>query len=138
MATMSPVDLEVLPLEGLFCTLEQVAWAHEKGYHVLVPCGFYFNGASVPKWCWPMLEASPPRLVIPGLIHDYLVREGAVVHWDASAVAEPLTADFAAEAMDDVMEWAEIDPDDREKIVMALKVTAAWYWQKKPVDWAPV
>jgi hypothetical protein len=104
-------------------------------YWVKVPMYFTFDGASVPKWAWPLLDATPINLVVPGLFHDYLVRRGAEVHWNNPANARPLTVELAAEIMDDIMIDCKIDEEDRERILMALKWSAFFYWQKKPMEW---
>jgi len=138
MPGMSFVELRPLPKHGLFQIRQEALWSHDKkGYYVVIPYLFIFNGASVPKWCWPMLDASPPFLVVPGLVHDYLVRCKAEVHWYKGFSPRKLDADLAAEIMDDVMEWAGVTEDDRKKIVTALKVTAPFYWHNKPIDWDP-
>ena len=139
MPVISRVRLEPLSMEGLFYLTADAVWSNvEEGYHVKIPAPFFFNGASVPKWAWPLLDASPTRLVVPGLVHDYLVRCDAKVQWQNPAATLPLTAELAAEIMDDVMIWAGVSAEDRERIGFALKIAAPWYWHKKSVDWRPV
>ena len=37
---------------------------------VLIPAGFIFDGASIPRMFWPLLSPTG-ILFIPGLLHDY-------------------------------------------------------------------
>jgi hypothetical protein len=136
---MSPINLAPIPQFGHFCCTSGAVWTHEhKKYWVKVPPFFYTNGASVPNWAWPLLEAEPPRLVVPGLFHDYLVRIGAEVHWESQDMAQPLTSDLAIEIMNDIMYWANVIREDRKLVCTALRVTAWFYWQNKKVDWSPI
>lgn len=43
------------------------------GQHIIIPQGFRFDGASVPRPLWALLNPSG-LLLIPGLIHDYAYR----------------------------------------------------------------
>ena len=47
-------------------------WTYEldPGTHIIIPQGFRFDGASVPRPLWVLLNPSG-LLLIPGLIHDY-------------------------------------------------------------------
>src|SRR5690606_25441302 len=102
---------------------------------VKVPSGFWSDGASVPKWAWPMLDAGPLRLLVMGIAHDYAVRIGAVIQRPGRA--EPFTVDLATELAVEVARYHGADARDRWKIGAALSATAWTYWQRKPLDWRP-
>lgn len=133
---LSPIWIEPLPRLGLYKVFDSAIWQCEKGYRVTLPVDFVCDGASVPKWAWPLLDSRPAHLLVPGLFHNYLVRKDAHIYWEPGK-ERPLNPELAAEIMDDIMQWIGIPEGDREKIMTALKFAAFFYWHQLPVEWDP-
>ncbi|MEQ9406890.1 MAG: DUF1353 domain-containing protein [Fuerstiella sp.] len=62
--------------------LYQPIWLSEGvEFRVIVPEGFVSDGASIPRWLWPVL--GPPvgnRHLIPAIVHDWLCVRGETYH----------------------------------------------------------
>ena len=52
---------------------ENWTYTHSDGTTFVVPKGFRFDGASVPRFCWALLHPAG-LLLVSGLIHDYAYR----------------------------------------------------------------
>lgn len=55
---------------------------------IKVPKGFLFDGASIPGWCWSLINLHPfsSEVVKGGLIHDWLYRTRVLDRKDADEV----------------------------------------------------
>jgi hypothetical protein len=61
--------------------LEKRVIIHYRDNSVVVPAGFRFDGASIPRICWTVLGLHPwhPRVRKAALFHDYLYSKGLKV-----------------------------------------------------------
>lgn len=53
-----------------------------EAFHVvgtIVPAGFQFDGASIPRPFWPILSPFDPRALRASLLHDFEYRRGPLV-----------------------------------------------------------
>lgn len=52
---------------------------------VTVPAGFRYDMASVPRWAWPFIPRTDPKIVLAATVHDYLyaLRIGTRLEADA-------------------------------------------------------
>lgn len=107
----------------------------DEGAAVLVPEGFWSDGASVPSWAWPLLEASPVRLMVMGIAHDYAVCRGAKIQ--RPGVAEDFQVESATEFATAVAAYYGVSGLDQGKIKLALRAAAWSYWQRRDVLWTP-
>lgn len=139
MSHFSWVMLEPLPQRGLWRTHDEIIWdCIERDYWLLIP-PMYSDLATVPKWVWPVLEAGPTQLALPGFVHDYLVRQGAKVIRHSTGESRPVASvEEATGIMDNVMEWSGVSRRDRWMIASALNtnVVSTGYWLHKPLEWA--
>lgn len=51
---------------------EPLHFVDPTGFHVVVPSGFVFNGASVPWFLWPICAADHPDVFAASAVHDWL------------------------------------------------------------------
>jgi hypothetical protein len=58
--------------------LHQRCIIHYRMHTVLIPAGFRFDGASIPRICWTILGLHPwhPKVRKAALFHDYLYSKG--------------------------------------------------------------
>jgi hypothetical protein len=103
--------------------LNQNVW-HRSGVinRVIVPEGFISDGASIPKWIWPIL--GPPigsKHLIPSIIHDYLCEQATCYSERVlgDAVFFKLLRDF------DIPRWK------RTLMYIGVRVQGHFTWRKK-------
>ena len=53
--------------------IEDWTWTLPDGTQIIIPKGFKFDGASIPKPLWALLSPTG-LLLVPGLIHDFAYR----------------------------------------------------------------
>ncbi len=58
----------------------------------VIPAGFIFDGASIPRTMWTMLGVTPfhPNIIIPALVHDHLYSEKDLSREDADKIFKHL------------------------------------------------
>jgi hypothetical protein len=109
-------------------------------FWVVVPSGFVSDGASVPSFGWPLLRAGFVELLPAGLLHDYLYRDGALIHrgrpvGHGESVPGRLWADrVMAEAM---LTRRGLTAGDARRVRLGLLLGGWASWQRKPVSWRP-
>lgn len=87
-----------------------------------IPAGFLFDGASVPNILYPVLDASPLDLIIPGALHDYAYRFDALqIRLDTSRILG-FTRLEADELLRDVAEFCGVGASDRRKLYYGVRV----------------
>ena len=66
---------------GDFGKLARTEIIHYRDVSVVIPEGFRFDGASIPRICWTILGLHPwhDRVRRAALLHDYLYRKGRKV-----------------------------------------------------------
>jgi hypothetical protein len=75
----------------------------DNGIEIVLPKGFRFDGASVPRIFWAIL--SPVGLLlIPGLIHDYGYRFNQIWHLNANGEIEPYMKQAGRKAWDNLFQ----------------------------------
>jgi hypothetical protein len=75
----------------------------DNGIEIVLPKGFKFDGASVPRIFWAIL--SPVGLLlIPGLIHDYGYRFNQIWHLNANGEIEPYMKQAGRKAWDNLFQ----------------------------------
>lgn len=117
---------------------EPLVWADaDEGVWFEVPVGFVFDGASVPNILYPVLDATPLDLIIPGACHDYLYRRDAKVIEVPGGQVRGIERDEADDVLRDVCKYVEVDWDDRQKIFFGVRAGGWASFQKKTVDWRP-
>lgn len=125
--------------DGLLETLEPLVYVdeiHIPAFRVHVPAGFVSDGASVPRWGWPLLRAGFMALLPPGLLHDYLSRILARIVVAGELVPVPGKL-WAARVMAESMRTRHgITAADAKKVQLAVSV-APGYWQRRAVGWRP-
>lgn len=114
--------------------LEPLAYIDSiRGFEATVPRGFFSDGASVPDWAWIRLGAGFVELLPFGLLHDYLVREGATIRVAGEDVPVP-SCRWADTVMAEAMRTRSSTASDARLVRWALAIS--WgYWHAKPVDW---
>lgn len=107
------------------------------GRWLLVPQGFWSDGASIPP---PARLLIPPLPLIPlGVAHDWAVRLGARIEpprWSPDASA-PVTPAEATELALAFARLARLGWTRRTAIWAALEAALPWYWQRRGLDWRP-
>ena len=117
---------------------EQVVWKDpERGIWFEIPTGFTFDGASVPKPLWPLLDANWIDLLIPGLVHDYCYRSDAKAISVPSGELRAIERDEADEVIRDVAAYLGVNEADQDRIFFAVRVGGWASFRKKKVDWRP-
>lgn len=115
-----------------------VIWVDDgRGIWFEIPVGFTFDGASVPKPLWSILDADWIDLLIPGLGHDYCYRSDAQVIDIPTASLRPIERDEADEVIRDMADHLGVSDADQSKIFFSVRVAGWASFRKKPVDWAP-
>lgn len=134
---VSQLLLEPVPRLGLWRS-HQTAMIHlpARRWRLVMGAPFYCDLASVPNWAWPALDCGPNHLSVPAFAHDYTARLGARLIPD-NGLARSVTFEESLVIFSDVMEWAGISPEDRWKVISAVKVAPARYWHRKLVGWRP-
>lgn len=88
---------------------------------ILIPAGFVFDGASVPRLLWPLLSPTGV-LLVPGLIHDYGYRLGHLLVADReSRTVEELYTGVSRHFWDSIFQ-------EVTKQVTGCRVIAAVSW----------
>ena len=68
---IEPIGLNLFKTKTEF-TLEY--WHDGERYRIVIPAGFEFNQASIPRILWPIVPPSGLGKV-PPLVHDYIIEE---------------------------------------------------------------
>ena len=117
---------------------EPLVWADpDAGIWFEVPVGFVFDGASVPNILYPVIDATPLDLIIPGACHDYLYRSDAKVIEVPGGGVRNVERDEADDVLRDVCKYVGVDWDDRQKIYFGVRAGGWASFQKKEVLWRP-
>jgi len=61
-----------------FALLERPEFICYRGHTYIVPTGFLYNGANIPRLFWTILGLHPwhPKVIRGALLHDYLYAKG--------------------------------------------------------------
>lgn len=89
---------------------------------VTVPVGYETDGASIPRWCWPII--GPPirsEYLIPSVVHDYLCDSAESYEHRVMADA----AFFALLHRYGVPRWK------RAAMYLAVRFYGRWAWRRK-------
>ena len=90
--------------------------------YVTVPAGYETDGASIPRWCWPVI--GPPirsEYLIPALVHDFLCDSATSYEQRVQADA----AFFALLHRYNVPRWK------RCAMYLAVRFYGRWAWRRK-------
>ena len=68
-----------------FMVVEDWYYTLPCGTRIMIPKGFIFDGASVPRFLWPLLDPFG-ILLIPGLIHDFGYRYNFLLNGDGDPI----------------------------------------------------
>lgn len=128
--------VELWPDRALLRTAAPLSVRLDGGRIVLVPGGMWSDGASVPNACWALLKASPLRLVVMGIVHDFAVRRDAALH-HADGTSQPFTVESATDLAVEVARYHGVEDRDRYLIGAALWAARRTYWQQKDLLWTP-
>ncbi len=94
MPVLQPIPIRTKKVPSLICRIyiwifsirkwrvkEEWSYQLPDGKTIVIPAGFEFDGASIPRPLW-MLLSPTGLLLIPGLIHDYAYRYDKLVYRD--------------------------------------------------------
>ncbi len=94
MPVLQPIPIRTKKVPSLVCRVyiwifsirkwrvkEEWSYTLPDGQKIVIPSGFEFDGASIPRPLW-MLLSPTGLLLIPGLIHDYAYRYDKLVYRD--------------------------------------------------------
>lgn len=98
-----------------------------------IPAGFLFDGASVPNILYPLLDATPLDLIIPGALHDYAYRLDALQIGLDPKVIKGFTRDEADELLCDAAAFCGVSGSDQRKLYYGARVGGESSYAQKPV-----
>lgn len=61
-----------------FAVVDENVFIHYRECTAMIPAGFRFDGASIPRWAWSILGLHPwhPRVRRAALYHDFMYSKG--------------------------------------------------------------
>jgi hypothetical protein len=81
-----------IPVGGLYATAEdlrvELSEVPQVSHSVLIPAGYTFDGASIPRWLWSLI-GSPfePELMLAACVHDWYC-EHTSQHYESRAIGD--------------------------------------------------
>lgn len=126
---------------GLIRTEDALEYLDEiRGFWLLIPAGFVCDGASVPRFGWPLLRAGFLELLPCGIAHDYLYRTDAVIRFGgrrAPATSAPVPGRaFADRTMAEAMGTRRGVSAMDQRLARAALALGGWTaWHKRAVGW---
>jgi hypothetical protein len=93
------------------------------GYKILIPWGFQYDGASIPRLCWPII-GSPylPEYMLPALGHD------KVYH------THEIERHLADQMLRDTLILCGVSSFVAGTIYRAVRTFGGWYWDNDDED----
>lgn len=138
--TLEPVTLQTGRQEWQLYRQFKYRWLHNDVLHRMkIPAGFEYDGASVPRICWPLI--SPWSLRAGALVHDWIYRHGGdIPNWSHQRqtvenetvvwknVTESWTRHDADRIMCRIARERDVPMWQRRTAFWAVRLCGGWSW----------
>jgi hypothetical protein len=115
-------------------TLEPIVY-HGDGFAIVIPAGFFCDGASVPKLAWALLRSHWIDLMPFGCLHDWAFRTDATILVEGEAVPVPSWWWANREGCNALATLGDVQKADVWKVRPALTLGSWPSWHKREVAW---